>query len=178
MPKERLTRTLLGCGLGLLLAAPGCRTRGKEVPAAAPYTNPSAAGAADPRVGFTQDARPATGQGFAGTNMQPGQLPQPGQFGPGSANNGQAADAGLQPAGYGSTGGSTTNPPLPGSRWGSETPVGGPPAGGAGMTGGADPSAAGSPVLPSAGMPQPQPPYQTPGDTLQEGYQGMSTTPR
>jgi hypothetical protein len=173
MPKERLTRTLLGCGLGLLLAAPGCRT-GREVPAAPPLTNPAAAGAPDGRVGFTQDSRPATGQAYGGSNMVPGQLPQPGQLGQAGFNNGQAADPGLNAAGYGQAG-SPTNPPQSGSRWDAQPPVGGTPAGGAGMVGAGDPTA-GNPATPTPGMPAR--PYETAGDTLQDSNPGLNTMPR
>lgn len=191
MPKERLTRTLLGCGLGLLLAAPGCRTPNDKVPPARPYESQAAgaAGAPGTTVGFTQDPRPASNMAYqgAGQSMQAGQLPQAAQGGV-YQNNGQGADPGLSPAGatgvYPSAGG---NPPMPGSRFAAQPPPGGgDTAGGAGMTagpgytsgmsggagynGGAD-ATAGSPATPSAGMPQ-----QDPGPTLQEGYPGLNTT--
>lgn len=186
MPKERRIRMWMGCGLGLLLAAPGCRTP-KEVPPAPPYASSAAAGApgagAGAGVGFAQDPRPGMTQAYMG----------PGSNTPGgmvSQNNGQMVDPGLNPAGatMGGGGGGAYPPQQPGSRWDAQPGAGGVPAGGApdagagagaGMTpgpgynygagGAAGGMGAGSPVTPSAGMPGQQ--AQDPGPALQESYQ-------
>lgn len=62
---DRLTRTLAGCGLGLLMIAPGCKSV-PEVPPGRKFGTPPSApiGAELPGVDFGNDPRPNRSPGF------------------------------------------------------------------------------------------------------------------
>jgi len=62
MPMDRLTRTLVGCGLAMIVSASGCKSTRDEVP---------------PGRGFRQDGRQEPAVGFS---MKPHD-PQPGAYG-------------------------------------------------------------------------------------------------
>jgi hypothetical protein len=74
---DRLKLTLAGCGLSLVLAAPGCRSTRSEVPPHRPYSSDGKQ--MPPTIGFSSDPHPLTG----GAAMNPGASGMPGspQFG-------------------------------------------------------------------------------------------------
>ncbi len=74
---DRLKLTLAGCGLSLLLAAPGCRSTRSEVPPHRPYSSDGKQ--MPPTIGFSSDPHPMTG-GAALAAGAPG-LPGSPQFG-------------------------------------------------------------------------------------------------
>jgi hypothetical protein len=148
---DRLKLTLAGCGLAVLVAAPGCRNLRSEVPAGRPYTSD---GRQMPSVGFSSDPHPPIGGAVAsapgavgmGTAEQPGMTGQFGTPAPGSTGNyGAPTSNAYGPPGTSSLGSAATPPPAslnPGLSTPAAVPPSIPPSVGGGGTG-----------LPEAAMP-------------------------
>lgn len=126
---DRLTRTLTGCSLAIVLSATGCRSTRPEVPPGPAYSND---GRELPKGGFGSDPHPAIGapiQPYA----QPGLPGTTGQFGtpaPGTTSQ------------FGAPTGNTYGPP-------GSSPLGMAPIGNA-APGGNEPSSMPQPTAPPA----------------------------
>lgn len=146
---DRLDRTLIGCGLWLVVAAVGCRSTKPEVPPGRPYTSD---GRQVPPIEFSSDPRGTSGPG---TSMLPGA--------PGSSQYGTPSPA--TAGNYGAPTGNAYGPP--GTSIGSD-----PMPAGAGYPGaGSEPtsmpsSGLGAPSVGASPMPMPTP---GPGTTGQVG---------
>ena len=82
---DRLRLILAGCGLAVIITAPGCRSMRSEVPPARPY-GPN--GQQVPPVGFGSDPRPVPNNALGATmNDGPRSTGQLGTPAPGASNN-------------------------------------------------------------------------------------------
>lgn len=69
---DRLLRKLAGCGLVVLLAAPGCHQGMNRVPPGRPYNSD---GRQTPPIDFGSDPKPQTNMNTQALGVQPGTLP-------------------------------------------------------------------------------------------------------